>query len=248
MESPEPVELRNTQWHYEKALECLSAGILEDNTGNKDRSIAQYRLGRRHLLQGLEMVSEQNVASQIQLKMNKMLSSVTTRLAVLESTSEASGAQNCYLLPMEPIEKSSTHADRLVASKPFGGASCLPLSPAMASDVPWDLPPAYTPQPTNGNLSVSQSKGMTYPSPPTAELVYHQDDVLFFLPHGVQIFFVTPDGQVSAPSYPGCLRIILNRSQHYHNADINDTRHPPAYLQVSKTFFGLDIIPKALGP
>lgn len=133
----------------------------------------------------------------------------------------------------------------MVASKPLGGAPCLPLTPAMASDVPWGLPPAYTPQAIDGNVSISQSTGMTCPSVPTAELVYQHEDVLFFLPNGVQIFFVTPDGQVSAPSYPGYLRIILNRSQNYDSDNTNGTRHPLAYLQVSKALLTL-IILKAL--
>lgn len=245
MEAPKPVTLQIIQQHYEKALECLNAGILEDNMGNTDRAIALYRLGRCHVLQGLDMAYDQNVAQQIPVKMAEMLSSITTRLGVLESTSRASGTQNCYPVPIQSTATASTHTKRVVASKPLGGAPCLPLSPAMASDVPWGLPPAYTPQATDGNVSISQSTGMTCPSVPTAELVYQHEDILFFLPNGVQIFFVTPDGQVSAPSYPGYLRIILNRSQNYDCDDTNGTRHPLAYLQVSKAFLTL-IILKAL--
>lgn len=218
--------------------------------GNNDRAIALYRLGRRHLLQGLEMASEQNFETQqVPMKMNEILRSICTRLSVLESTSATgpSSTQNCYPVLMQSMRTASTHTDRMLASMPLGGAPCLPLSPAMASDVPWDLPPAYTPQPTDGNVSILQSKGMTCPSLPTPELVSHHQDVLFFLPHGVQIFFVTPDGQVSAPSYPGYLRIILNSNQHYDSDDTNDTRHPLAYLQVSEAFLDL-ITPKALRP
>ncbi|KAK3521924.1 hypothetical protein QTP70_020026 [Hemibagrus guttatus] len=239
MEAPKSVTLQFIQQHYEKALECLNAGILEDNMGNKDRAIALYRLGRRHVLQGLDMAYAQNVAQQIPVKMTEMLSSITTRLAVLESTSRASGTQNCYPVSIQSMATASTHTKQVVASKTLGGAPCLPLSPAMVSDVLWDLPPAYTPQATDGNVSISQSTGMTCPSLPTAELVYQHEDVLFFLPNGVQIFFVTPDGQVSAPSYPGYLRIILNRSQNYDSDDTNDTRHPLAYLQVCDCHYPL---------
>ncbi|MCJ8742417.1 hypothetical protein PDJAM_G00081950 [Pangasius djambal] len=202
--------------------------------GNKDRAIVLYRLGRRHLLQGLEMTSDQNVAQQVPVKVNEMLSSINTRLAALESAlaTGPSGTQNCYPVLMQSMGTASIHTDRALASKPFGGAPCLPLSPAIASDMPWDLPPAYTPQPTDGNASISHSKGMTCPSLPTSQLVSHHQDVLFFLPHGVQIFFVTPDGQVSALSYPGYLCITLNSSQHYDSDDSSDTRHPLAYLQV----------------
>ncbi|XP_026995085.1 spartin a isoform X1 [Tachysurus fulvidraco] len=232
MEATKPGTLQIIQWRYQKAQECLNAGILEDNMGNKDRAIALYRLGRRHVLHGLEMAFDQNVAQQIPVKMNEMLSCITTRLTFLESTSGASGTQNSYPVPLQSLSTSSSHKKQVLASKPLGGAQCLPHSPAMASDVPRDLPPAYTPQATDGCVSISQHNNVTCPSPPTAELVYHSKDVLFFLPHGVQIFFVTPNGQVSAPSYPGYLRIILNSSQHYDNDDTNNTRHPLAYLQV----------------
>lgn len=242
MEAPEPGELQIIKRHYEKALKCLSAGILEDNTGNKERAIALYRLGRRHLLQGLEMASKQNVAEQLTVKMNEMLSSSTTRLGVLESASATglSSTQNCYPVLVQSVGRASTHTDRGLASVPLGAAPCLPLSPAMASDVP----PAYTPYPTDGNASVSQR--ITCPSLSTSELVSQHEDVLFFLPHGVQIFFIAPDGKVSAPSYPGYLRITLNRNQHDSDGS-NDPRHPLAYLQVSEDFLDL-IIPKVLRP
>ncbi|XP_060764269.1 spartin a isoform X2 [Neoarius graeffei] len=235
MEAPEPVELQIIKIQYEKALECLNAGILEDSMGNKDRAIALYRLGRCHLLQGLEMASEQNSQTQqVPVKMNEILRSICTRLSALESTSATgpSSSQNCCPVLMPSMGTASIHTDRMLASVPLGGAPCLPLSPAMASDVPWDLPPAYTPQPTDENILQNRDKRITCPSLPIPELVSHHQDVLFCLPHGVQIFFVTPDGQVSAPSYPGYLRITLNSNQHYDSDDTNDTRHPLAYLQV----------------
>ncbi|KAI5612995.1 spartin, partial [Silurus asotus] len=217
---------------YDKALECLNAGILEDNMGNKDRAIALYRLGRLHLLQGLEMASDQNDAQQVLVKINKMLSSVTTRLAVLESASatQPSGIQNCYPIQNQSGGNASTHTNRARASTHIGRDPCLPKSPSMYSDVPLDRPPAYTPQPTDRLTCTLQSKGRTFPSLPTADAISHHQDVLFFLPHGVQIFFVPPNGQVSAPSYPGYLCITINTSQ--NNNDCNDTRHPLAYLQV----------------
>ncbi|KAF5892946.1 spartin-like isoform X1, partial [Clarias magur] len=232
MEPSEPVEVQNIRRHYEKALECLNAGHLEDNLGNKGRAIALYWLGRRHLLQGLELASVQNVSQQVPVKMNEMLNRVNTWLALLESTSATgpSSTQNCYPVLMQSTGTVRFHTHRAHMSRPVGGVPYLPRSPVMASDVPWDRPPAYTPKPMDGHISLSQSKRMTCPSLPTAQLVSDHQDVLFFLSHGVQIFFVTPDGQVSAPSYPGYLRITLNSSQHYNAS--NDTRHPLAYLQV----------------
>ncbi|KAM9456601.1 spartin a isoform 2-T2 [Clarias gariepinus] len=232
MEPSKPIEVQNIRRHYEKALEYLNAGHLEDNLGNKDRAIALYRLGRQHLLQGLEVASVQNVSQQVPVKMNEMLNRVNTWLALLESTSATgpSSTQNCYPVLTQSTETVRFHTHRAHMSSPVGGVPSPPRSPVVASEVLWDPPPAYTPKPIDGHISFSQSKRMTCPSLPTAQLGSDHQDVLYFLSHGVQIFFVTPDGQVSAPSYPGYLWITLNGTQ--HSNDSNDTRHPLAYLQV----------------
>lgn len=221
---------------YKKALECINTGTLEDDIGNKDRAIALYQLGRRHLLQGLEMASDQNIDPWVIVRMNEMLSNIGTRLTVLESASVTgpSSPQKCNPVQMQSVGTASSCTNRMLASVHSGGALCLPLSPAMASDVPWDPPPAYTPLPTDKAVSISQRNRMTCPSLPTPELSSHHEGVLFFLHHGVQIFFVATDGQVSAPSSSGYLRITLNSSQRYDGDDTYNTRHPLAYLQVGE--------------
>lgn len=249
MEAPEPAELQLIKNHYEKAFECLNMGLLEDESGNKGRAVVLYRLGRRHLLQGLEVRTtgercvgaDWDSARQLQLKMNENLSSITTRLAVLETATGpgATGAQALYpslSFLQEPWRPARPHANSKQTPRSSGGVPYLPTTPNTASDVPSELPPAYTPQPTDGHLSLSHSgKGEGWPSLPRPKQGSRQQsstesgEDLLFLPHGVQIFFVTTDGQVSAPSYPGYLRIFLNSSQ---NHDSSDSRRPPAYLQV----------------
>lgn len=252
MEASDPVELQILKNHYEKAFECLEAGLLEDEAGNKTRSVVMYRLGRRHLLQGLEVATngEKSVganwdcARQMQLKMNETLSTITTRLAVLETTSSqgASGAQALYPSLQEPCGPARPArptrrpcVNSRLSPTASGGVPHPPTSPVTASDVPSELPPAYTPQPTDGHLSLSHSKAKGWPSlPRLQQAALHQSfnqsgEDLLFLPQGVQIFFVTANGHVSAPSYPGYLRIILNSSQ---RNDSDGIRQPPAYLQV----------------
>ncbi|XP_036450926.1 spartin a isoform X2 [Colossoma macropomum] len=253
MEASEPAELQIIKNHYGKAFECLDAGLLEDEAGNKGRAVVLYRLGRRHLLQGLEVATrgehcvgaDWDCARHMQLKMNETLSSITTRLAVLETAScqGASGAQALYpslpvlQQPKRPARRPSLNSRLSPAAS--GGVPFLPSSPVTASDVPSELPPAYTPQPTDGHLSLSHSEGKDWPSlPRPKQISRHQSlneggEDLLFLPHGVQIFFVTADGQVSAPSYPGYLRIILNNRQRHDSSDISDIRQPPAYLQAA---------------
>ncbi|XP_031427895.1 spartin a [Clupea harengus] len=260
--------------HYERAFDCLNTGLSEDEAGHKATALTFYRLGRQHLLQGLEVPTHGELyvgavwdsARQMQLKMNETLSTITTRLAILETTplQENAGASSQHLYPTLPViqtdsMRSPTAAPnrslypilpRIKEPAPLGmclsdiqldggDVPSLPVSPVMALGVPGDQPPAYTPQASDGHLSLSHGteKGMT-PSQEEWELVDRphgtlslevNGEELFYLPQGVQIFFVAADGQVSAPSYPGFLRIIVCASSQHTDHSLS---HPPAYLQV----------------
>lgn len=59
---------------------------------------------------------------------------------------------------------------------------------------------------------------------------------IFSIPEGVQIFFITPEGYVSAPSYPSSLKIF----KFNENADVvTSTPQPSAFLQVGDWFYPL---------
>ncbi|XP_076876364.1 spartin a isoform X2 [Brachyhypopomus gauderio] len=250
MEAPERAELQIIKNHYEKALECLSRGLQEDEFGNKDRALLLYRLGRRHVLQGLAVATPAegwDSARHMQLKMRNTLSNITTRLAALETTSPTRAAAPQPLYPSLPVLRDAQtppssrlpHFNAQLSSKASGGVPRVPASPTRASEVPNDIPPAYTPKPTDGHLSISHRErhALLCQNPLSRQQTFSQvsvnepDEVLLFIPNGVQIFFVAPDGQVSAPSYPGFLRIILDSRQR-RDDDISDLRHPPACLQV----------------
>ena len=129
------------------------------------------------------------------------------------------------------------------------------LRPAGAS--PAENPPAYSPQAADGHLSISygtergelslvgqefysqkSNSSTSSSSSPTSfsapsfsassQSLGEEAVELLFLPHGVQLFFVTPDGQVSAPSYPGVLRLVRFTAEQPQGAP----NRPPAFLQV----------------
>ncbi|XP_013985228.2 LOW QUALITY PROTEIN: spartin a [Salmo salar] len=96
-------------------------------------------------------------------------------------------------------------------------APSLPILPSLPLGLPGEQPPAYTPQPTDGHHSLAYSSrrsgsgagGAEGGGTATARRRCRGDgEELLFLPRGVQMFFVSSDGQVSAPSYPGYLRVI----------------------------------------
>ncbi|KAJ7995686.1 hypothetical protein DPEC_G00247150 [Dallia pectoralis] len=111
-----------------------------------------------------------------------------------------------------------------------------------------ELPPVYTYQAVDGHRSISygtESGEMSLvgdefysqisPCSSSSSIMGEDGELLFFLPHGVQIFFVTPDGQVSAPSYPGYLRMVKFTSQQPESVP----NRPPAFLQVCDWLYPL---------
>ncbi|XP_012886941.1 PREDICTED: spartin isoform X1 [Dipodomys ordii] len=112
---------------------------------------------------------------------------------------------------------------------------------------PADAPPAYTPQAAEGHYTVSYGTDSgevssvgedfyrNHSQPPPLESLGLDADELILVPNGVQIFFVNPAGEVSAPSYPGYLRIVrfLDNSL---DAVLN---RPPGFLQVCDWLYPL---------
>ncbi|CAL8333713.1 unnamed protein product [Boreogadus saida] len=83
--------------------------------------------------------------------------------------------------------------------------------------------------------SSSSSSSPTSSSSAPFQSLGEEAEELFFLPHGVQLFFVTPDGQVSAPSYPGVLRLVRFTGERPRGAP----SRPPAFLQVCDWLYPL---------
>nr|XP_015099758.2 spartin [Vicugna pacos] len=108
---------------------------------------------------------------------------------------------------------------------------------------PSEAPPAYTPQAAEGHYTVSygtesgefSSVGENFyrnhSQPPPLETLGLDADELILIPNGVQIFFVNPAGEVSAPSYPGYLRIV----RFLDNSLDTVLNRPPGFLQAKGT-------------
>ncbi|XP_036420863.1 spartin b isoform X2 [Colossoma macropomum] len=254
---------------YERAFECINKGLSEDEAGNKAQALELYRQGRQHLLRALSVPSrgEECVGSswdsarQMQQKMQETLDNITTRLAVLEtssnSVSNGSVPQNLYpALPKQRPDRPAPPKELFPSAPPIGAASevpsaargAAPVSPSLPHNISCDQPPAYSPKAADGHLSISYGTAAgelslvgdefyshTPNSAPSPQSLGEDGEELFFLPHGVQIFFVTPDGQVSAPSYPGYLRIVRFTNECSERVP----RRPPAFLQVCDWLYPL---------
>lgn len=113
--------------------------------------------------------------------------------------------------------------------------------PLPSPSCPAEAPPAYTPQAAEGHYTVSYGTDSgeissvgedfyrNHSQPPPLESLGLDADELILIPNGVQIFFVNPAGEVSAPSYPGYLRIV----RFLDNSLDTVLNRPPGFLQVS---------------
>ncbi|XP_072248230.1 spartin b isoform X2 [Leuresthes tenuis] len=259
---------------YQRAFECINKGLTADEAGDKIQALELYKQGRKHLLRAISVPSrgeECNGSSwesarQMQEKMQETLNNITTRLAILETSSDldVEAAQSSSsvsdrgvtdmsaegLYPVLPIkEKPERPAQpKLLAAnnQPVGAVGGMAAN--LQALAPAEQPPAYSPQAADGHLSISYGTDSgemslvgdefysnTSNATSSPQSMSEEGEELLYIPHGVQIFFVTPEGQVSAPSYPGYLRMVKFTS------DRSETMpdRPPAFLQVCDWLYPL---------
>uniref|UniRef100_A0A3P8SQA1 Spartin n=1 Tax=Amphiprion percula TaxID=161767 RepID=A0A3P8SQA1_AMPPE len=251
---------------YERAFECLNKGLTADEAGDKTQAMELYKRGRQHLLRAISVPSQGDEcvggswesARQMQEKMQETLNNITTRLAILETSSDlpsAPSAPDMSAQGLYPNLQTKEKAERplpinqLSANGQLAGAvGGRPAGSGLSPVVPTEQPPAYSPQAADGHLSISYGTesgemslvgdefySRTSNSTPSLQSVGEDGEEMLYIPHGVQIFYVTPEGQVSAPSYPGYLRLVKFTS----NPSDRETTRPPAFLQVCDWLYPL---------
>lgn len=250
---------------YERAFECINKGLTVDEAGQKAQALELYKKGRQHLLRGISVPShgEECVGSswdsarQMQKKMQETLDNITTRLAILETSSDpGSGpSSSCsktaeHLYPNLPTKEKPDRPrpPNVPSANGLALGAAGPRSPSRQSVGVGEQPPAYSPQAADGHVSISYGTDAgelslvgdefyshSTNSTPSPQSMGEEGEELLYIPHGVQIFFVTPEGQVSAPSYPGFLRLVKFTS----DSSERMPNRPPAFLQVCDWLYPL---------
>ncbi|KAM3875605.1 spartin-like [Diretmus argenteus] len=266
---------------YERAFDCINKALTADEAGHKAQALEHYKQGRQHLLratsvpsQGSECLgSSWESARQMQQKMQETLNNITTRLAILETSSDLgsgpvlssrgacrdSDAGLCSESPYPRLSTKETPAPPKllftngqsagdVGGVPARSSRALPPSSTRQPVGPSEQPPAYSPQAADGHVSLSYGTDAGELSVVGEEFYSHmssassslqsvceEGEEMLFIPHGVQIFFVTPEGHVSAPSYPGYLRLVKFTSEQSERMP----NRPPAFLQVCDWLYPL---------
>lgn len=256
---------------YERAFECINKGLTVDEAGQKAQALELYKKGRQHLLRGISVPSQGDecvgssweAARQMQKKMQETLDNITTRLAILETSSDpapgpspscsgGSGPSKTAesLYPSLPTKERPDRPPppNVPSANGLAVGAAGPRSPGRQAVGPGEQPPAYSPQAADGHVSISYGTDAgelslvgdefyshTTNSTPSPQSMGEEGEELLYIPHGVQIFFVTPEGQVSAPSYPGFLRLVKFTS----DSSERMPDRPPAFLQVCDWLYPL---------
>ncbi|XP_076430206.1 spartin isoform X2 [Peromyscus maniculatus bairdii] len=204
-------------------------------------------------------------ARQMQQKMKETLQNVRTRLEILEkglATSLRNDLQDvpklypefppkdtCKKFPEpELVSSAPQHAEVDGGTSAAGATGAGPSAgPSPSPSCPAEAPPAYTPQAAEGHYTVSYGTDSgefssvgedfyrNHTQPPPLETLGLDADELILIPNGVQIFFVNPAGEVSAPSYPGYLRIV----RFLDNSLDTVLNRPPGFFQVCDWLYPL---------
>lgn len=268
----EDTNLKTIEEEFRKAFMFVNKGLTTDELGQKEEARSYYRQGLDHLLKGISIPSQGpqctgarwDAARQMQQKMRETLQNVNRRLSILNENAQSQpSAEKPKLYPAVPPKDKPERpplptslgppSQPLAAGGPTSQGQLAGPS-AVVQTLPNVAPPAYTPEATDGHYTVSygtdsgevSSVGSEYyiqcMQPPPIQNLGVDADELILIPHGVQIFYVSPDGQVSAPSYPGYLRIV--KFMDTDEAAAAAQNRPPAFLQVMPGFFPCDRCPQ----
>ncbi|XP_068123182.1 spartin isoform X2 [Hyperolius riggenbachi] len=254
-------EYRKAFLYINKGLSADENGYKEDARNFYRQGQEHLTRGLGVSLQGPQCIGPAwDSARLMQVKMRETLENVNTRLNILQQSMtgavpDPSAAAASPLYPTLPAAQKEKPARPPVPTLPLfppeaaSGTSCVTdngvqVNPFIAGVA---APPAYTPQATDGHFTVSYGTESGEQSfvgdefytmaaqPPPVQTLGVDAEELILIPRGVQIFFVTPDGEVSAPSYPGYLRIIKFMDT---SSELAQSR-PPAFLQVCDWLYPL---------
>ncbi|CAL8363277.1 unnamed protein product [Lota lota] len=104
--------------------------------------------------------------------------------------------------------------------------------------LPGDQPPAYSPRPSEGHQSLTGGACGSLWGQRAGALCGRVGQELVFIPAGVQMFFVAPDGQVSSLLQPGYLR-IFSCEEERSPAATGKEKPSSAYLHVCDWLYPL---------
>lgn len=234
--------------YYKQGIGHLLRGISvssaePEHTGPEWESVRQMQQKMRETLQNVRTrleIIEKGLATSLQNDLQEV-PKLYPEFPPKDIPGKSPDSQSLTSFPQHTEVNGSTSN-----TGPVLAPSSLAL-PSQNQSHPTEAPPAYTPQAAEGHYTVSygtesgefSSVGgdfyRNHSQPPPLESLGLDADELILIPNGVQIFFVNPAGEVSAPSYPGYLRIV----RFLDNSLDTVLNRPPGFLQVCDWLYPL---------
>ncbi|XP_060070248.1 spartin-like [Ylistrum balloti] len=202
---------------HDKAYQEIEKGLSLDEQGHIDAAIKSYENGLKNLSQALEMDAEKicekdedkDTAKQLQQKMTKTRLQITYRLQTLQTQiiSDVNNHTNGHTSMETECPPSYDQAMSMPGSH-ISDETFMSIGDSIMSD-------------TQSGLDPLESNA--------TEILSISDDV--------QIYYISAEGFVSAPSYPSALRIAKFNENSSNEA--SNLQQPPAFLQVHDWFYPL---------
>lgn len=220
---PPPVSMlsqqtfRTFQKCHDKAYQNIEQGLSLDEQGQMDAAMKAYEDGLKNLTQALEMDAEKicdkeedrDTAKQMQQKMTKTKLQITYRLQTLQT-------------------QVITHTNGHTSSE---------------TTMDLDSPPSYDQAMSMSSTGISEEAFLSIGDSIMSDSQSGLDSLeanateILSIANDVQIFYISPEGYVSAPSYPSALRIA--RFNDNSPGEASNSQQPPAFLQVHDWYYPL---------
>ncbi|XP_033742321.1 spartin-like [Pecten maximus] len=212
---------RTFQKYHDKAYQNIEQGLSLDEQGQVDAAMKAYEDGLKNLAQGLEMNAEKicekdedkDTAKQMQQKMTKTKLQITYRLQTLQT---------------QMMSEMNSHTN---------GHSSLETAMDMDSPPSYDQAMSMASSGISDEAFVSIGDSIMDDSQSGLDSLESNATEILSISDDVQIFYISPEGYVSAPSYPSALRIAkFNESL---TSEASNSQRPPAFLQVHDWYYPL---------
>lgn len=199
-------DLKAVQKCYDDAYKHIDLGLSADEQGNADEAKAIYQSGLQSVTRALGVNCEQLNGTQ-------------------EDKDQAKSIQ-------QKLNKTKLQIEyRLQALR--ASEIAIPTAP---QTLHCDEPPSYedaTSLVPDAQYLLLGDSIMRQDSIDSSSLVANATEI-FCIPDGAQIFFITPEGYVSAPSYPAALKVFK-----FNEDGASNTDRPSAFLQVADWLYPL---------
>lgn len=212
---------RDFQKLHDKAFAAVQKGLNADEEGDTTAALRYYTNSLAALEQVLQTdcdklpaatQDEKDSAKQMQQKMNKTKLQITYRVESLRGDEQ-----------------------------PMTG---LPETVSMNTELPGVKLPSYEEAVSSSHSSLISDAALgdsimtaEYPGFQTQQRASTEGTELFSIADGVQIFNISREGYVSAPSYPTSLHIVKFQDAAEESAQASNS--PPAFIQVGEWFYPL---------